>query len=83
MRDVLQDLWIVAGWIWLDLPSAALVINGELRFRRWGVPRLMATADGSISFSWAGDYFDSSQSDWAMELFQFMVVHVVFFNGGG
>jgi hypothetical protein len=27
-------------------------------------------------------YFDSSQSQWAMELFQFTVAHDVFFGGG-
>jgi hypothetical protein len=30
-----------------------------------------------------GVYFNSSQSHWAMELFQFMVVHDVFFDSDG
>jgi hypothetical protein len=32
-------LWLVDSWIWLDLPSAALVVDGELEFRgsrSWG-----------------------------------------------
>jgi hypothetical protein len=35
MRDVLRLLWLVDSWIWLDLPSAALVVDGELGFRGW------------------------------------------------
>jgi hypothetical protein len=29
-------MWrMVAGWIWLDLPSAALVVDGEPGFKSW------------------------------------------------
>jgi hypothetical protein len=29
-------MWqMVAGWIWLDLPSTALVVDGESGFKSW------------------------------------------------
>jgi hypothetical protein len=46
-------------------------------------PGRWATADGSIPSSRTGVYFDSSQSQPAMELLQLMVAHGVFFGGGG
>jgi hypothetical protein len=79
-------MWrMVAGWIWLDLPSAALVVDGEPGFRSWmscgAAPADGRLADGSIPSLGTGVYFNSFQTQQAMELFQLMVAHGVFAGG--
>jgi hypothetical protein len=74
----------------LDLARSPLGDAGR-RWRAWiqeleelgRGPGRWATGDGSIPSSRTGVYFDSSQSQPAVELLQLLVAHGVFFGGGG
>jgi hypothetical protein len=78
---------MAASWISLGVPSAALFVDGESRFRGLqGLgcdPGRCATADGFIPSFAVGVYFNSSRSQWAMGSLRLELVLAFFLGGDG